>query len=46
MKKLSKSIRKNIRKEKSRIKREVLNVENQIKLIKELRKKYENKRNI
>ena len=46
MKRPSKSIRKNIRKEKSRIRKEVLNVENQIKLIKELRKKYENKRNI
>ncbi len=39
-KKLSRSIRKYIRKEKSRIRREVLDLKEQKQLIDELRKKY------
>jgi hypothetical protein len=49
-KRLSKSLRKYIRKEKARIRREVLNTEEQKKLINEiyqnLIKNYENKRNL
>lgn len=41
MKKLPKGIRKYIRKEKSRIRREVLDLEEQKKLIGELRKRYQ-----
>jgi len=39
-KKLSRSLRKHIRREKARIRREVLNIEEQSKLIKALYKKY------
>ena len=42
-KKLPKSIRKYIRKEKTRIKRDNFNTEEQIKLIEELYKKFEKK---
>jgi len=49
-KKLPKSVRKYIRQEKARIRREVLNLEEQKRLIQELYenffKKYENKRNL
>jgi len=41
-KKLPKSARKHIRKEKARIRREISSLEKQKKLIKELRQKFEN----
>ncbi len=45
-KKLSRSLRKRIRREKARIRREVLNIEEQSKLIKALYKKYSQSRPI